>query len=143
MNLAYNKALEAMWGGLLANTLPAGAGDVRAVLIEASSYTVDPTDEFLSDIPSGARIGGPVALSGITYTDGVFNCSSPITFTAPANGHQGDAIVIFLHTGTDATSKLLLYIDSGYNLPLQTNGNDVDIQLDSGAEKLVAIESQG
>jgi hypothetical protein len=47
--------------------------------------------------------------------------------------------VLYLHTGTEATSMLIAYIDTGYNLPLQTNGNDVNIQLDSGASKIFRL----
>jgi hypothetical protein len=136
MNALYTSALVALLDG----ALDLKDGDVRAILVEiAGGYTFSAAHDFLDDVPAGARVGSAVALTGKSITGGVFNASSPITFTTPPDGRQVDAWVLYLHTGTEATSMLIAYIDTGYNLPLQTNGNDVNIQLDSGASKIFRL----
>jgi hypothetical protein len=36
--------------------------------------------------------------------------------------------VIYKHTGTESTSTLIAYIDSGTNLPVTPNGGDITVQ---------------
>lgn len=135
-NVFFKPALEE----ILRAGIDLEGGDIRAILIDASLYTVDETHEFLSSVAAGARVGSAVALAGNSVTDGVFNCSSPVTFTAPPSGRQVDAWLIYDHAGgADAARRLIAYIDTGYNLPLQTNGNDVRIQIDSGTNKVFRL----
>jgi hypothetical protein len=37
-------------------------------------------------------------------------------------GDQSEAIIIYKHTGTDSTSNLIAYIDSGSGLPFTPTG---------------------
>lgn len=112
--------------------------DVRAILIEDSLYTPDElTDGFLDDIPVGARID-IVALTNYDFgtTSPTKAFADAVTFTAPTIGKIIKAVVIYRHTGVEATSELLSYDDEQNGLPLETDGNDVFISWDNYIFKL-------
>jgi hypothetical protein len=103
------------------------SADIRAVLVDTADYTYSSAHDFLDDIPSGARVGTPVALGSKTVTAGVFDAAD-VTLTA-VTGDQSEAIVLFIHTGTDSTARLLFYIDTGVTgLPVTPSGGDITIQ---------------
>ncbi len=115
-----------------------GVDDIRALLVDASVYTVSAAHDFLDDVAAGARIGSAVALANETFVAGVFDADD-ITFIAAPASRQADAILLYKHTGTESTSLLIAYIVEGYNLPLQTNGNDVNITWDNGVKKIFRL----
>lgn len=101
--------------------------DIRAVLVDVADYTVDLTNHnFLDDVASGARVGTPVALSSKTFTAGVFDAAD--TTLTSVTGDACEAIILFVHTGSDATAQLLAYIDGFTVTP---NGNDITITWDT------------
>lgn len=101
--------------------------DIRAVLIDTADYTVDLTNHnFLDDVASGARVGTPVALSSKTFTAGVFDAAD--TTLTSVTGDACEALILFVHTGTDSTAQLLAYIDGFTVTP---NGNDITITWDT------------
>lgn len=98
--------------------------DIRAILVDSASYTFSQTHDFLDDIPSGARKAVTVALVGKTATNGI--CSHTVgTFTAVAAGAACEAIVYYRHTGVEATSALIAYVDNYTGLPVTPNGTDI------------------
>lgn len=127
----YAKAKEAWLDG----DLDLDDGDIRAVFIDGADYTPNfATDQFLSSVPAGARVGTPTALANTTVTDGVFDADNT---TIPAvTGDQFEHILIFLHTGSDATARLVALIDVAATTP---NGLDIEIQWDNGASKIFRI----
>ena len=106
--------------------------NVRAIMVDAGAYTYDDAHDFLDDIPSGARIAVSGNLTGKTFgDDGSFNSDDP-TFTG-VSGASIEAIVLYVHTGTDSTSRLIMYQDTGVTgLPLTPDGSDVQITVDAG-----------
>ena len=53
------------------------------------------------------------------------------TFTG-VSGASIEAIVLYVHTGTDSTSRLIMYQDTGVTgLPLTPDGSDVQITVDA------------
>lgn len=105
--------------------------NVRAILIDAGAYTYDDTHDFLDDIPSGARIAVSGNLTGKTFGDnGSFDSDDP-TLTG-VSGTSIEAIVLYVHTGTESTSRLIMYQDTGVTgLPLTPDGSDVQITVDA------------
>lgn len=95
------------------------------------------TDEFVSSV---TKITGTTdqTLATTTVTDGVFDAAD-ITFTAVPSGETSEGIVIYKDAGAEATSPLLLYIDTITGFPLATSGGDVDIRWDNGAYKIVSL----
>lgn len=99
---------------------------VKVVLIDVTLYTVDlDNDEFLSDVPSGARIATSSGLSFATTTDGVADASD-INF-ALLTGPEVRAMVVYQEVGGDSTSPLMVYIDEAVGFPLTPNGTDVPV----------------
>lgn len=131
----YDKGRE----GFLDGSIDWDTDDVRAILVDTGAYTVNlTTHDFLDDVPGGARIAVSAALAGKTVTSGVADAND-VTFTA-VTGASIEAIVIYKHTGTDATSRLIAYIDSASSgLPVTPNGGDITIQWDSGANKIFKL----
>ena len=108
--------------------------DLRAIPV-SSAYTFDSADEFLSDL-SGVTLGTAVALTGKTIAGGVFDADD-VSFTVPSSTSK--AVVIYLHTGVDSTSPLLLYIDSINGFPFTTAGGAVPIQWSNGTGKIMTL----
>lgn len=127
----YAKAKQA-W---LDNTLDLNDDDIRILFIDGADYTPNfATDDFLNDVPAGARIGTATAIANTTVTDGVFD-GDDVNMTA-VSGDQFEHILVYKHTGTDATSNLVCLIDVTATTP---NGGDILVQWDSGTNKIFKI----
>lgn len=119
----YDKGLEKFLRGEIAFQ----TDNIKAVLIDVADYTVNyGTHEFLSDIPSAARVAISPNLSSKTTTAGTASAAN-YAFTA-VTGDPSEAIVYFKDTGTAATSPLISYHDSAVSgLPVTPNGGDINI----------------
>jgi len=106
--------------------------NVRAILVDTGAYTYDDAHDFLDDIPASARIVVSGNLTGKTFgDDGSFDSDDPI-FTG-VTGASIEAIVLYVHTGTESTSRLIMFQDTGVTgLPLTPDGGDVQITVDAG-----------
>lgn len=112
--------------------------DFRVILIDTDDYTVNlATDNFLDDIPAAARVAVSGALAGKTSTNGVADAND-VTLSA-VSGDECEALVIYHHTGVDATSELVCYIDVATGFPITPNGGDIDIVWDNGANKIFKL----
>lgn len=105
--------------------------DVRAMLVK-STYAYDAADEFLADL-GAVDNGRSAALGSKTWAivgEGVFDAADS-TLAALAAA-ACNAVVYFIHTGNDATARLVAYVDTptlglpftpavGQNVPLLWN----------------------
>jgi len=133
-NSLYTKAKQ----GLIDGSIDLDTDDIRVVLVDGADYTPNlATDDNLDDIPSGARVAVSGALQSKTVADGVFDAAD-ITISA-VSGDQFEYLVLYKHTGTESTSRLILLIDSATGLPCTPNGSDITIQWDSGANKIFKL----
>ncbi len=133
-NSLFNNGRE----GFLDGSIDWDTGDIRAMLT-LSSYTYDATDEFLSDVPASTRDNGrSAALGSKTVTDGIADAAdTSLTATAAT---ASNAIILFQHTGSDATARLIAYIDTATGLPLTpAAGGTVNIAWDNGANKIFKL----
>lgn len=120
----YKKKQES--GGLNINLI---GGSVKAVLV-ASAYTYDAAHEFLSDVPAPDRVSISGALAGKAVTDLAAFQSSNGRFEA-VTGPACNAIVLFVDTGSPATSPLVCYIDTvAAGLPVTPAGVSYNIVVD-------------
>lgn len=111
---------------------------VRGVLVDSATYTVDlANDDFLSVIPSGARVAVSPALTNKSTGAGVADADD-ITFSS-VSGAQSEAVVLYQDTGTEATSPLLAYIDTATGLPVTPDGTDITVQWDDGVNKIFKL----
>ena len=101
------------------------AGTVKAALVDTGVYTYSSTDQFYSSV-SSAAVGTPQTIGSKTFTNGVFD-GSDVTFTA-VTGNSVEALVLYIDTGSAATSPLVAYIDTSVTgLPVTPNGGDIAI----------------
>jgi hypothetical protein len=103
---------------------------VRVILIDTSDYTYDTRHEYLSSVPVAARVATSAALGSKTFTDGTFDAANT-TFHS-VSGDRCEALILYVDTGTAATSRLIAYLDSGVaGLPITPNGSDIDLTWDA------------
>lgn len=111
--------------------------DIRAILIDTADYTVDTAaHDFLDDVAGAARVA-TAALTGESVATNVFDASDT-TFTA-VTGDSVEAFLLYKHTGTDSTSRLIAYFDTATNMPVTPNGGDITIAWDNGGDKIFAL----
>lgn len=133
-NAMYVKARE----GCLNADIDWISDDIRCILIDTADYTVNlATDEFLDDVPGAARVSVSSSLSGKTATNGVADANDAVFTTV--TGDQSEALVIYQHTGTDATSRLIAYIDSATGLPITPSGGNINVVWDNGSDKIFKL----
>lgn len=128
--------------GFLEGTIDWDTDDIRCALVNTTgtgtTYTVDlATHQFLSSVPAASRIATSGAFTSKSVTAGVADAAD-ITFTA-VTGDSIEAIVIYKHTGSDATARLIAYIDTGTGLPITPNGGDISIAWDNGASRIFKL----
>lgn len=132
-NALYDKGRE----GILDETIGVNSGDIRVMLVK-STYTFSAAHQFVSDL--GATDNGrSAALASKTFTSGVFDAADT-TLTALAAA-ASNALVIFKHTGVDATARLIAYIDTpASGLPFTPAVSQaVPITWDNGANKIFKL----
>lgn len=124
--------------GFLDGSIDWDTNTIKCCLVDTADYTVNlATHDNLDDVPSGARVGTPQTLGTKTVTDGVADAAD-VTFTA-VTGDPSEAIVIWKDTGTESSSRLIAYIDTGTGLPVTPNGGDITIAWDNGANKIFKL----
>lgn len=120
-NAVYPKFKE---GLIQATSGTALTGTLKAALVDTGTYTYNSAHDFYDDV-SGV-VGTPQTIGSKTYTNGLLD-GADVTFTA-VSGSTAEAIVLFLDTGTPATSRLVAYLDNGVTgLPVTPNGGDITI----------------
>ena len=132
-NALYDKGRE----GFLDGSIDWDSGDIRVALV-ASAYTYSAAHEFMSDIGANDN-GRSAALTSKTVTSGVADAADT-TLTA-TSAVACEALVIFQHTGSDATARLIAYIDTpSAGLPFTPSASQVvNITWDNGANKIFKL----
>lgn len=111
---------------------------IKVILVDTGAYTPQTAiHEFLSDIPTSARIAGPVTLTAKATTGGAADAAD-CTFTS-VSGASIEAIVLYKDTGTESTSPLIAYIDTATGLPITPNGGDIIVTWDNGTNKIFKV----
>lgn len=115
-----------------------GSDTIRALLVDTSAYTVNlATHEFVSDVAGGARVAGPITLTGKASTDGAADAAD-VTFPT-VTGASIEAVILYKDTGTEATSPLIAYIDIASGLPVTPNSGDINVVWDNGTNKIFRL----
>lgn len=106
-------------------------GNVKAVLVDTATYTYNAANQFFSDISAYTipAAGTGIAIGGTrTTTGGRFKSTTTTTTFTAVTGATAEAIVIYIDTGSAATSPLVAYFDNGVTgLPVTPNGGDISI----------------
>lgn len=101
------------------------SGTVKVALVDTGVYTYSAADQFYSAV-SAAVVGTPQTIGSKTFTNGVFDGSN-VTYTG-VTGNSVEALVIYIDTGSAATSPLVAFIDTSVTgLPVTPNGGDITV----------------
>lgn len=132
----YPKFKEALLTGAT-NSNPS-SGTVKVALVDSADYTYSAAHQFLSDVAGAGIVATSPALTNKTFTSGVFDADDT-TFTG-VTGDQSEALIVYIDTGSGATSRLMLYIDSASSgLPVTPNSGSINVTWDNGANKIAAL----
>lgn len=123
--------------GFLDGSIDWDTHDIRVILVDVADYTYSDAHDNLDDVVAGARVAVSGALGSKTVTDGVADAAD-VTLSA-VTGDPSEALIIYKHTGTESTSRLIAYIDSATGLPVTPNGGDITIAWDNGANKIFKL----
>lgn len=133
MSAMYDKARQAFAEGDLDFT----GQTFKVSLIDTADYTVNlSTHDFMDDVPSGAIVA-TATLSNKSATNGVLDADD-VTFSS-VTGDSSEAVLLWMDTGTTATSRPVAYWDAGTGLPVTPNGGNINLAFDSGANKILKI----
>jgi hypothetical protein len=122
-NAIYGLARQA-WANAQVNW---GTAAIHVDLIDLADYTVSiNTHEFRSSVPAAARVASFGPLAGKTSALGVLDSND---FTFPTvTGDQAEALIYWVNTGSDASSRLLIFVDTATSgLPVTPNGGDINV----------------
>jgi hypothetical protein len=112
--------------------------NIKAVLVDTASYTYSASHQFLSDIPGGMRVATSPNLTTKSVTNGIYDADDIVFSTV--TGAQSEAVVLYVDTGSAATSNLILYLDTGITgLPVTPSGGNINVVWDNGANKIFAL----
>lgn len=129
MSKLYNTGLGAISDG----TIAWATSTVKAMIVE-STYTFNDNHVFVSDITNEVTNSSGTGyarktLTGKTVTvvqadDRVVFDASDVIYTAVETNETWDAVILYLDSNADATSRLIAYIEID---ALVTNGSDASI----------------
>src|SRR4051794_35128863 len=122
----YKKALIS--GGANIDLL---AGTVKAILVDKDAYVYSDAHEFLSSVPVGARTAVSGALTSKTVSNlAAFDSDDPVL--PGVTGAQSEALIVFIDTGSEGTSRLVMYQDADITgAPITPNGSDIRVTVDA------------
>lgn len=135
-NQLYPKGREGFLGGDVAFD----SDDIRVVLVD-SGYSFSTAHDFLDDVGAGARVATSGALTGKSITDGVADAAD-VTFASLPAGDTITGVIVYQHTGTESTSRLLAWYDTKADttaISVATNGGDVVVQWSDGSNKMFKL----
>jgi hypothetical protein len=133
-NATYDKWREAILNG---GANVALNGTVKVTLVDGATYTPNlSTHDFIDDVIAGARISTQT-LANKTFTLGVFDADD-VTFTSVTAGTY-EYLIIWIDTGTEATSRLVAIFDTATGLAVTSSGGNVIVTWDSGANKIFKL----
>lgn len=127
VNAVYPAAKErALGAGLGLQSSP----DLRAILVDLADYTYNAAHDFLDDVPAIARVATSATIGSVTIAGGLVDAADFVFPTV--SGDPSEAIIFYLHTGVEATSRLLFYFDTSIaGIPVTPNGQNINVTLNA------------
>ena len=122
--------------GFLDGSIDWDTNDMRVMLV-LSTYTFIAAHKFLSDL-GAVDNGRSAALTSKTVASGVADAADSSLVATAASASK--ALVVFQHTGADATARVIAYIDTATGLPFTpAAGQTVNLTFDNGANKIFKL----
>lgn len=119
-NAIYPKYKEAILAASANVSLTTGT-----VKVALSTAAYNSAHDFYDDV-SANSIGTPQTIASTTVTNGLFD-GDDVTFTS-VSGSQVTSLIIYIDTGSAATSRLVTFLDTNVTgLPVTPNGGNISI----------------
>lgn len=128
-NAVYPKYLKACIDGDPNTNLI--SGNVKAALVHTGTggYTYNAAHEFVSDLTGIVARTGNAGTKSATDS-GAFE-SGTVQATA-VTGSEVDAVVLYVDSGADSSSRLVVYYDTGVTgLPITPSGQNLNVTPDA------------
>lgn len=131
--------------GFLDGTIDWDTAVIKVALVRA--YTFNSTHKFVSDVTgaSGVLHVTSAALASKTVTNGTADAAD-VTYTAVTTNATNHYLLVFQSSavggGADVAAsaqRLIAYIDTGTNIPVQPNGGDITVTWDNGSNKIFTL----
>ncbi len=116
---------------------------IKVALLDLTKYTFSSSHQYLSDLVGGSggdpRIGTDQTLTNKSVTNGIFNAAATVVPSVTGNPVEG--LLLYKSTGTNSTSNLILFVDtgSGAGIALIPNGTNITISWDTSANQIFAL----
>lgn len=110
---------------------------IKAALIDTGIYTFNIGHSFLSDVNVSARVSTATLTGKSVLSNGACDAGDT-TFTA-VTGSTVEAFILYVDTGVESTSVLILYCDSMVGLPFTPLGMDVKLVWDNGVNAIFKL----
>lgn len=134
-NFIYKKAKEAMLNG----QIDVDSTNLKILFVNTSNYSASQnTNQFLSDIPSNARVYTSSVLDNVSTNLGVLDADD---IAIIHDGSPFQAIILYQNGSTDQNSRLISFIDTSEGLPFGGISESVSlsIQWDNSSTKIITI----
>ncbi len=133
-NFAYTKAKNLM----LTGEFDWVNDPVSIVLIATGQYDPSVNHATLLDVPASARVAVSGTLSGRNVNGNVVDAND-YSFTS-VTGPQVNAVILFVNSGTEATSHLICHLDDAVaGVPFSPSSGPVNLAWSNGASKIFAL----
>jgi hypothetical protein len=115
---------------LMIGAIDLRAVSIKAILLDQSTYTYSAAHEFVSSLSGIVARSGALVGKTVNLTTGAFDSDDP---TAQAvTGSNIYRVALAIDTGSDATSRLIMFQDTGVTtVPFTPDGSDVRIVVDA------------
>lgn len=129
--------------GFLAGEIDWDTAVIKVALVR--SYTFNAAHKFVSDVTGAGGVlhATSSALTSKTVTNGVADAAD-VTFSAVASNASGHSLLVFQSSavtgGADVAAtaqRVILYLDTGTNLPITPNGGDITVAWSNTAGTLI------
>jgi hypothetical protein len=115
--------------GILDGSISVSTANVKCLLANSNYHPNPATDNFVSTIGNPSIVARSGNFTGKSVTGGVFSADHVI-FPA-LSGQAVFYIVIYVDTGTDTTSRLIVFFDTALGVPFTPNGGNVELAWDT------------
>ena len=133
MNAIYPNAKELF----LTGQLDWLSDPIVAVLVSTQFYTYSPNHATLLDLPVTARVAASGTLTGMSVLGGVVDADD--TTFGSVTGNVASAVILTRDRGTDASSNLICYLDSGTSFPVSPDGGVINLVWSNGSSRIFSI----
>lgn len=108
-----------------------GTGPVKVVAVDTTGgtpYTFSQAHQFLSDIVAGSRRFTSGNMASLAVSGKNFDADNLVpAFASAAAGAAFEAIILYIDSTVEATSDLIIFIDTATGLPMTPDGNNINV----------------